>query len=94
LEYLKKLPPAGCYISNLIFNKKFWDSVPNKNKYIGTAYVHFYVFIYLLNKNYKIKFISSKLIYLKIVPILLTPSLIFRIIGYIYIKLGFKYYGG
>jgi len=62
LEYSKKLPPTGGYISNLIFNRDHWNSAPNKNKYIGTAYAHFYIFIYLLSKNFKIKFIPSKLV--------------------------------
>ncbi|ENN95679.1 glycosyl transferase family protein, partial [Methanocaldococcus villosus KIN24-T80] len=62
LEYSKKLPPAGGYISNLIFKRKAWNSVPNKNKYIGTAYVHFYIFITLLNRGSKIKFIPYKLV--------------------------------
>lgn len=50
------------YLSSLVFKKEKWDMIPDKNKFIGTAFVHAYTLTSFINYNSKIKYIKDQLV--------------------------------
>jgi abequosyltransferase len=59
---LNALTGLFSYLSSIIFKKSQWDSIHFNQKFIGTAYSHSFIFLSMLKKNIKLKYINEYLI--------------------------------
>lgn len=68
-EYLKDINELGgifSFISAIVFKKENWDSIKNKNKFVGTFYSHTYVLSSILKLKKRLKVIDMPLIICRI----------------------------
>ncbi|WP_168205846.1 glycosyltransferase family 2 protein [Geobacter sp. FeAm09] len=51
LHYIRKSQSLGAYfsfISSLVFRKNRWDDIPDKDRFVGTAYAHVYILMKII----------------------------------------------
>ena len=64
LNQVRKLTGIFSYLSSLIFKREKWLSVPNQEKFIGSRYIHVYMFMSLVwgrNKG-RLKYLPDKIV--------------------------------
>lgn len=61
-ECVKEIGAMFGYISALILKKSSWNEVNEKEKYIGSAYVHIHWIYDILKNNGKLKYISTPIV--------------------------------